>query len=183
MSDAGEYGSGGMPAAPQRQERRGRHLPDGFGPALRLLREERGLIRKRLAELAEIDPSTITRLEHGERGPSREAVDRLARALRATPEEHNHLLAASGFLTEEAAALLDEPDLIRLSGVLADSSLTAEDRRTLLTYVRLAVSHALALGYGVGGDSPPPAPRGPRRGATGVRRPRPNSRRPARAAE
>ena len=183
MAEGGNDQTGDGRTTGSGTDRRSRALPDGFGPSLRALREARGLIRKRLAELAEIDPSTITRLERGERGPSREAVDRLARALTATPEEHNHLLAASGFLTEEAAALLDEPELIQLSTVLADPSLTAEDRRTLLTYVRLAVSHALALGYGVGGDSPPPAPRGPRRGTTGVRRPRPNSRRPARAAQ
>lgn len=139
-------------------------LPDALGPALRILREERGLIRKRLAELSDTDPSTITRLERGERGASRESIDRLARALDASPEDHNHLLGAAGFLTDEAVTLLEEPDLIRLSTVLADPLLTPDDRRMLLTYVRLAVAHARARGYGVDVASPEPEPRGPRRG-------------------
>ena len=164
-----EQVSGGVDRAAPKQ-RRGIVLPDGFGPALRTVREDRGLTRRRLAELAHIDPSTITRLERGERGPSREAVDRLARALHTTPEEQNHLLAGAGFLTEEAATLLDEPDLVRLSAVLADPRLTPEDRRTLLTYVRLAVAHAEARGYGtkqpVAGNDPPAS----KRPARGVRR-------------
>jgi transcriptional regulator with XRE-family HTH domain len=52
-----------------------------FAEELRRLREARGLNRKALAGSAGIDPSTMTRLEKGERGPSREVVDRLADAL------------------------------------------------------------------------------------------------------
>ena len=166
---AGEQVNGGVDRAAPKQHR-GILLPDGFGPALRVVREDRGLTRRRLAELAQIDPSTITRLERGERGPSREAVDRLARALQAAPEDQNHLLANAGFLTEEAATLLDEPDLVRLSAVLADPRLTPEDRRTLLTYVRLAVVHAEARGYGAKKPEAGNEARAAKRPARGVRR-------------
>lgn len=124
-------------------------LAPAFGPSLTRLRESRGLTQKQLAESGAIDPSTISRLESGGRGPSREVVDRLAEALDASAEEHNVLLAAAGLLPENPAYLLGEPDLARLSAVLSDARLTPFDRRTLLTYVELALGHAEALGYAV----------------------------------
>lgn len=158
-------------------------LPDAFGSALRLLRERRGLNQKQLAERAAVTPSSITRLEHGDRGPSQESIKRLADAVGASPEEYNHLLGTAGFLTEQAVTLLDEPELVRLSAVLADPRLTADDRRMLLTYVSLAVAHAESRGYGIDG---PPAPReqaGPRRAAGAARRPLQRERaRPGRSA-
>jgi len=152
-------------------------LPDGFGPALRVLRERRGLNQKQLADRSGLTPSQITRLEHGQRGPSQESIQRLAKAVEATPEEFNHLLAAAGFLPEEAATLLDEPDVVRLSAVLADPRLTPVDRRMLLTYVRLAVEHAEARGYGKNGVlHPEPQPTGPHRGRASGRRAAPRDR-------
>ncbi len=145
-------------------------LPEGFGPALRALRERRGLNQKQLADRSGLTPSQITRLEHGQRGPSQESIQRLAKAVEATQEELNHLLAAVGFMPEEAVTLLDEPELVRLSAVLADSRLTPDDRRMLLTYVRLAVEHALARGYGTNGSEPAAKPTGPRRGGASGRR-------------
>lgn len=127
--------------------RRTGSAPPRFGPRLASLREARGLNRKQLADAADLDPSTVTRLESGERGTTREVVDRLAAALRATPEEHHGLLTAAELIPAEAAILLDEPELARLSSVLADPSLTVLHRRLLLTYVELAVAHAAALGY------------------------------------
>lgn len=149
--------------------RRGAELPEGLGPSVRALRQRRGLNQKQLAAMAGLTPSSITRLEHGERGASQESINRLAAALAATTEEHNHLLAAAGFLTEQAATLLDEPDLVRLSAALADPRLTTDDRRMLLTYVRLAVSHAEARGYGVASTRAQPEPPRPRRVARGRR--------------
>ena len=111
------------------------------------LRAARGLNRKQLADGADLDPSTVTRLESGERGTTREVVDRLARALGATQEEHHGLLTAAEILPAEAAILLDEPELARLSAILTDPSLSVLHRRLLLTYIELAVAHADALGY------------------------------------
>ena len=122
--------------------------PD-FGPALARLRISRGLAQRKLAALADIDASTVSRLESGGRGVSREVVERLSQALAATPAEHNELLKTAGFLPEEAVALLDEPDLARFSALLADPTLRAGDRHLLVTYLRLALRHAEALGYDV----------------------------------
>lgn len=139
--------NGGRSQSPARGGRRAGSAPPRFGPMLASLRDGRGLLRKQLADAAGLDPSTVTRLESGERGPSREVVDRLANALDASSAELHALLTAAEILPAEAAILLDEPELARLSMVLADPTLTVLHRRLLLTYVELAVAHAAALGY------------------------------------
>jgi transcriptional regulator with XRE-family HTH domain len=49
-----------------------------LGRLLARLREKRGLAQKQAAHLAEIDGSTLSRLESGDRGVSREVLDRIA---------------------------------------------------------------------------------------------------------
>lgn len=148
---------GGRPQAPARGGgRRAGSAPPRFGPLLSAMRDERGLPKNQLAAAADLDPSTVTRLESGERGPSREVVERLAKALDASSEELHGLLTAADLLPAEAAILLDEPELARLSAVLTDPTLTVLHRRLLLNYVELAVAHAQALGYAA-------SPSGPRR--------------------
>ena len=120
-----------------------------FSDELRRLRESRGFTRKALAGYAEVDPSTMTRLEKGERGPSREVVDRLANALSATLTEEHALLRAAGFLTDEAAELLDEPEVARLATLLARDDIPPDHRSLLLRHVRLALDTAALLGYEV----------------------------------
>ena len=120
-----------------------------FSEELRRLREGRGLNRKALAGLAGVDPSTMTRLEKGERGPSREVVDRLANALTVTPTEEHALLRAAGFLTEEAAELLDQPEVARLAALLARNDIAPSHRALLLRHVRLTLDLAILLGYEV----------------------------------
>jgi len=119
----------------------------GFAAELKRLREARGLTRKALAGLAYVDPSTMTRLEKGERGPSREVVDRLATALGATLGEEHALLRAAGFLTDEAAELLDEPELARIAALLARHDLAPDHRALLIRHLRLALDLAVLLGY------------------------------------
>jgi len=131
----------------RRREERARPSSPAFGRRLRPLREARGLNQKRLAELADVDASTISRLESGGRGVSREVVDRLAQALETTPDQYGELLRAAGFLPDEAAILLEEPELARLSQLLAADDVTADHRELLRAYLRLALSHAEALGY------------------------------------
>lgn len=122
--------------------------PD-FAPALQRLRAARGLNRRELARRAGIDASHITRLEQGSRGPSRDLVEKLAHALDATIAEEHELLKTAGFLTEEAAELLSEPEMARLAALLARRDLRAEHRKLLLRHLRLALDHAAALGYEV----------------------------------
>ena len=118
-----------------------------FADELRRLREARGLTRKALAGRASLDPSTMTRLENGERGPSREVVDLLVNALRVTLLEEHALLRAAGFLTDEAAELLDEPELARFATLLARDDLAADHRALLLRHLRLGLDLAAVLGY------------------------------------
>ncbi len=52
-----------------------------FGHRLKLLRERKGLVQEDLALLAEVTPVTLSRYERGERTPTVETVEKLARAL------------------------------------------------------------------------------------------------------
>ncbi len=135
------------PSPARRREERARPSNPEFGHALRPLREWRGLNQRQLASRAEVDASTISRLESGGRGVSREVVVRLAHALDASDDQYGDLLKAAGFLPDQAAVLLEEPDLARLSQLLADTALSPADRQTLRDYLRLALAHAAALGY------------------------------------
>ncbi|MCC6314672.1 MAG: helix-turn-helix transcriptional regulator [Thermomicrobiales bacterium] len=120
-----------------------------FGPELTRLRESRGLNRKELAQRVAIDASHVTRLERGERGASRDLVERLARALDLSIREEHDLLRTAGFLTEQAAELLTEPELGRLATLLARNDLAPTHRTLLVRHLRLALDHAAALGYPV----------------------------------
>ena len=123
--------------------------PAPFSAEIRRMREARGLTRKALSRLAGIDPSTMTRLENGERGPSQEVVVRLAEALDASLGETHALLHAAGFLTDTAAELLDEPEVARLAALLARRDLAPDHRSLVLRHLRLALDLAAALGYEV----------------------------------
>jgi transcriptional regulator with XRE-family HTH domain len=79
-----------------------------FGGVLRDFRERLGVSQAKLAKLAEFDHSFISRLESGARMPTREAVDRLAAALRLEPEERDRLRNAAGFLGTGATIDLGE---------------------------------------------------------------------------
>ena len=136
-------------------ERRAPEAAGEFGSVLARLREHRNLNQKELATSIGRSPSTISRLESSGRGVSRDLVDELARALATTPAEHFDLLRAAGFLSEETVALLEEPELTRLSRLLAQPNIRPRDRRLLLRYVELALEHAAALGYVI--PSPWPA--------------------------
>lgn len=68
-----------------------------FGDELKTLRERRRLSQSRLADMAGFDHSFISRLESGDRFPTRDAVRRLASALSATPIERDRLMTSAGF--------------------------------------------------------------------------------------
>ena len=54
---------------------------------LRVLRQERGLTQEEAAELAEVDPRTLIRLESGERPPYMPTVTKIAKAYGVSLEE------------------------------------------------------------------------------------------------
>ncbi len=122
---------------------------EDLGRLLVQLREKRGLAQKQAAQLAGIDNSTLSRLESGGRGVSREVLDRICRAFELDRREQLDVLVAAGFLTDEAAQLLADDDVARLAHLLTDENVPAGDSAVLRQYVRLALAHARALGYPV----------------------------------
>ena len=120
-----------------------------LGPLLTRLRNERGLAQKRVASLAEIDNSTLSRLESGDRGVSREVLDRICDVLDLDRHERIDVLTAAGFLNQDAARLLADDDVAQLARLLHAPAVEPEDAQLLRQYIRLALAHAKALGYPV----------------------------------
>jgi transcriptional regulator with XRE-family HTH domain len=111
------------------------------------LRDERGLSQKEVAQLAEISNSTLSRLESGDRGASREVLDRICTVLELDRHEELDLLTAAGFLNQDAAQLLADDDLAQLARLLHSEAIEPDDALLLRQYIRLALAHAKALGY------------------------------------
>ena len=119
----------------------------GLGPLLVELRAKRGMAQKQVAHLAEIDGSTLSRLESGDRGVSREVLDRICGVLDLDRHERLAVLVAAGFLTEEAAKFLADEDLARLARLMTDEKTAREDVDRLRQFVSLALAYAAARGY------------------------------------
>ena len=120
-----------------------------LGRLLVRLRDERGLSQKEVAHLAEISNSTLSRLESGDRGVSREVLDRICAVLELDRHEELDLLTAAGFLNQDAAQLLADNDVSRLARLLHAPEVEPGDALLLRQYIRLALAHAKALGYPV----------------------------------
>lgn len=120
-----------------------------LGPLLIQLRTERGLAQKEVARQAEIDGSTLSRLENGGRGVSREVLDRIAAALQLNTLDRLSLHVAAGFLDGDTARMLADPDLTQLAAILTGPDVTPRDAASLRLFVTLALEHAAALGYPV----------------------------------
>lgn len=120
-----------------------------LGALLARLRGERGLAQKQVAQLAAIDGSTLSRLESGDRGVTRETLDRICAVLDLDRPERLDVMVAAGFLTEEAAQLLADPNLAALARLITEGAIAPTDAALLRQYVTLALAHARALGYEV----------------------------------
>jgi transcriptional regulator with XRE-family HTH domain len=105
------------------------------------------LVQKQAAQLADIDGSTLSRLESGERGVSREVLDRICAVLELDRRQRLDVLVAAGFLTEEAARFLADEELARLAELLTDGRTQPHDAATLRQFVQLALAYAEARGY------------------------------------
>jgi transcriptional regulator with XRE-family HTH domain len=68
-----------------------------FGPTLAALRTIRGWSQYRLAEMAEIDDSYVSRLETGNRMPGRKVVEKLVVGFGLDGDEANKLRRAAGY--------------------------------------------------------------------------------------
>jgi len=120
---------------------------EGLGPLLTRLRDERGLSQKQVAQSARISNSTLSRLESGERGVSREVIDRISDVLKLDRHERLDILTAAGFLAQDTAQLLADDDLAQLARLLHADAIEPDDALLLRQYIRLALAHAKALGY------------------------------------
>lgn len=109
-----------------------------FGSLLRGLREARGLPMKDLGERAGLHQTFISRLESGERGPSREAVDALVDALDASEADRFRLLVAADLMVP-----LD-PLLAALAEVFWSERVPPAARARLQALVEVAVAYAQA---------------------------------------
>ena len=109
-----------------------------FGETLRRIRAGKGLSQREVARRTPMDYSRFSRLENDRLGfnPTRETIEKIARALGASAEERGELLAAAGRLDREAEALAQaaskRPAIGRLLSIAA--SLSPEEVEQLLNY-------------------------------------------------
>jgi transcriptional regulator with XRE-family HTH domain len=102
-----------------------REIPDRWRDLGEFIREQRAVARlslRRLSQLAGISNPYLSQIERGMRHPSAEILQQIAKALRISAES---LYVRAGILDERPAT----GDLIE--SVLADPSLTEEQKRTL----------------------------------------------------
>jgi transcriptional regulator with XRE-family HTH domain len=108
-----------------------------FGPQLSELRQARGWSQVKLAQIAGLDPSTVSRFEAGSRAPERDTVLKIADALVLPVIDRERLLAAAGFRSEA----WDDPMLAELAQLVNDPAMSPDAAAELRTLVRVAVQH------------------------------------------
>jgi transcriptional regulator with XRE-family HTH domain len=114
-------------------------MRDEFSSLLRSFRERAGRSRNNLAQEVGVDPSYLTRIEHGDREPPRlHIVEALARALRLPLSDTNRLLVAAGFAPVSVVQLGVWDDALQaVADVLNDIELSTEDRDQFRSVVRI----------------------------------------------
>lgn len=120
-----EVSEGGGTTQPQPAQRPETPQVELEGPALlKVFRESRKLSQSRLARMAFFDHSYISRVERGERTPSRDGVIQMSRAMQLSDDERDLLLAAFGFMPMRVTSLLhEERELARLFTLLSGERL------------------------------------------------------------
>lgn len=105
-----------------------------FAELLRWYRERTGVSQARLARLVGVDHSYVSRLERGERRPSRDLVVRKADALSLPAADASALLSSAGF----SPSVLD-PEVEALVLLLSDRMVPEEVRSGLRQAIRSAI--------------------------------------------
>jgi transcriptional regulator with XRE-family HTH domain len=117
--------------------------PGDVGLAIGARRRTRGLRREEVAQLAHMSTDFYARLEQrrGSR-PSPQTVAALARALRLTPVERDHLFALAGHNAPPRAFRTDHPSpgLVRMLALLDAPAQIVSDLGVTLVQNRLAVA-------------------------------------------
>ncbi len=78
-----------------------------FTDHLTRLREARNLRKTDIATRAGLDPSSISRLERGERAPELDTVHALSDAMTLSQQERNRLLISAGFTPTTLEGIID----------------------------------------------------------------------------
>lgn len=121
---------------------------NGFAGLLRDMRDRRRLSQSRLAEAAGFDHSYVSRLESGNRMPTRDAVLKLGDAMALEESERDALLASAGFMPGRIESLFaNEPVLSEVLGLLQDGSVPDEVRDDVRRMISLLVRQAQRASY------------------------------------
>ena len=116
-----------------------------FRGLLKRHREARRWSQERLAAEAEMDHSLVSRLESGQRSPTRDAIGKLARGLELAPEQKDRMLIAAGFFPDQPEnALSDEPAVTRIYRILRDEKTPQPVRDNLRQLLNNLTEIALA---------------------------------------
>lgn len=92
-----------------------------LGARIKELRKLRGLSQERLAEMINIDPKHLSRIEVGRSFPSMDTLSEIAKALKTELKdffEFSHQKKSSHEITKEISSLLKETDEDRLRLIL-----------------------------------------------------------------
>jgi transcriptional regulator with XRE-family HTH domain len=113
-------------------------MRDEFPALLRGFRERNGRSRNALAHEVGVDPSYLTRIEHGDREPPRQhIIEALTRALRLSVPERNRLLVSAGYAPLSVVQLGAWDDALQdISDVLNDIELSPEERTEFRGMIR-----------------------------------------------
>lgn len=117
-------------SAPSRQVAR------AFPQLLLKLREERNLSKAELAKRANLDPSSITRFEQGQRAPERLSIIQIADAMVLPAMDRDRLLASAGFRSE----IWDDPNLVDLVILLNDDSIDPQARSEVRSVLKMSTA-------------------------------------------
>jgi transcriptional regulator with XRE-family HTH domain len=114
-------------------------MRDDFASLLRSYRERSNRSRNNLAHEVGVDPSYLTRIEHGDREPPRQhIVEAISRALRLAVGDRNRLLVAAGYAPLSVVQLGTWDDTLQaVADVLNDSRLSAEERQQFKDVVQM----------------------------------------------
>jgi transcriptional regulator with XRE-family HTH domain len=114
-------------------------MRDDFASLLRTFRERAVRSRNNLAHEVGVDPSYLTRIEHGDREPPRQhIVEAISRALRLSVGDRNRLLVAAGYAPLSVVQLGTWDDALQaVADVLNDSKLSPEERQQFKDVVQM----------------------------------------------
>lgn len=126
-------------------------MREEFPTVLRSFRERAGRSRNNLAHEVGVDPSYLTRIEHGDREPPRlHIVEALARSLHLSISERNRLLVAAGYAPLSVIQLGSWDDALQaVADVLTDIHLSPDERAEYRSVVQSISARWRGMGHAV----------------------------------